>query len=703
MKNIIIATLSILVSVYSFGQVDRSIVPEPGPAPEINIPNPVVFDLDNGMKVILSSDHRIPKVSINLVMGSDPRVEGNKAGLSSLTGSLILSGTDNKSKDEIDLEKDFIGADLVASSDNIYLSVLTKHLDKGLELMTDVMQNANFPESEFDRIKKQFESGIYSSKTEPTQMMGNALNKVIFGSDHPYGEVMTEETLDNITRQDVIDFYKKQFTPAGSYLVIVGDINETQAKELANNHFGNWEGGLPYKNSYEHGIYPENNRVFFVEKPGAVQSVISVSFPIDMMPGHEDQIKTNALNKIFGGAGFGSRLMQNLREDKAYTYGAYSTVNVKREGSYINASGNFRNEVTDSAITQFIYEIERITKDFVGQDELDLNKASLAGNFARSLESSRTIANFALNSFRNDLPADYYQTYLQKLSAVSKEDVLAMAKKYFRPNNLNIIVVGSKDVLDNLKQFATSGEVEILDAFGDPAVDVEYQEADITKKEVLENYLMAITKTTSWDKAVKKIESIKTMTVTSGVHPQQAPVELNMVQHFAYPNKSASKLDFNGMVLSEDAFNGTAGYSKMANETGGLTKKELDAEEVLNKRKTGAVFTEYSLLCNLDDLEMLGIVHKNNKDLYAIKYVMGNSTVTEYYDVDSFLKRYTERLEKSEEGAASISAIYTDYTTMSGFLFPKNTTQLIESAGMDIKIKSVDINKKIDDKVFKVD
>src|SRR5690554_5454210 len=440
MKNIILGSMIALTSVFSYGQIDRSKAPEPGPAPEINIPEPIVFDLDNGMKVILSPNDRVPKVSFNLVMGSDPRIEGDKAGLSEVAGDLLLSGTSNRTKDELDQEKDFIGASLFANSSNIYLSVLTKHMDKGLDLMTDVMKNANFPESEFDRIVKQYESNLFSMKTEPSSMMSNAMYSAIFTDQHPYGEIMTEESLENISREDVVEFYNKQFTPAGSYLVIVGDIEEKEAKQIANERFGNWEGGVPFEQEYNHGVSPQGNRVVFVEKPGAVQSVISVSFPVDVTPGHEDQIKLTALNKLFGGGGFGTRLMQNLREDKAYTYGAYSSLNVRREGSFINAQGSFRNEVSDSAITQFLYEFNRITEEEVTKEELTLNKASLAGSFARSMESPRTIANFALNTYRNDLPSDYYQKYLQHLSAVDQEDILTMAKKHIKPNNLNIIV-----------------------------------------------------------------------------------------------------------------------------------------------------------------------------------------------------------------------------------------------------------------------
>ena len=267
-----------ILSFISNAQLDRSNAPKPGKAPEIKIANPEVLDLNNGLKIILSENHKQPKVSFNLVMSSDPILEGDKAGLSEMVGQLILSGTSKRTKDELDNEIDFIGASLFASSDNIYFSSLTKHMDKGLDLMLDVLHNASFPQAEFDRVKKQMESGLLSAKTDPSSMSNNAMVKSVF-PNHPFGEVMTEESLMNITREDVVAYYKDRFIPAGSYLVIVGDITIDKVKEIATKHFENWSGGAPFKATYNKGVSPNQNRVIFVEKPGAVQSVINIAFP----------------------------------------------------------------------------------------------------------------------------------------------------------------------------------------------------------------------------------------------------------------------------------------------------------------------------------------------------------------------------------------------------------------------------------------
>jgi predicted Zn-dependent peptidase len=308
------------LSTWTMAQVDRSIMPAPTQAKKININDSEVFTTANGITVILSENHKLPRVSFDLNMGSDPRLEGTKAGLSDMAGSMIMSGTKNRTKDQLDQEIDFIGASLGADKSSISMSCLTKHMDKGLTLMSDVLLNANFPQSEFDRIKKQNISGLMSTKSDAGSMAENATVKINF-PNHPFSDVMTEETLNNISREDVESFYRANFTPNGSYLVVVGDINRQQTEAMVNKYFGTWTGGPVYKNQPNSGSFTKGNRVVFVKKPGAVQSVVYVTFPIDMKTGDKNQLPLTVLNGILGGGGFGTRLMQNLREDKAYTYG----------------------------------------------------------------------------------------------------------------------------------------------------------------------------------------------------------------------------------------------------------------------------------------------------------------------------------------------------------------------------------------------
>ncbi|NRA11899.1 MAG: insulinase family protein, partial [Crocinitomicaceae bacterium] len=507
MKNYIL-TLALILPTVLFGQIDRSIRPEAAPAPTININNSEVFVTDNGITVILSENHKMPKVSFNLVMGATPKVEGNKAGLSELAGSLIMSGTTNRSKDELDNAVDYIGARLRASHNNISMSSLTKHMETGLGLMSDVLMNANFPQSEVDRIISMNESNLLATKSDEGSMSRNAKAVANFPSTHPYGEVMTQATLDNIDRASIVQYFTETFTPSGSYLVVVGDITREQTEAAVKKNFGFWTGGDVYKTELVSANNVKGNRVIFINKAGADQSVISITYPIYITPGHEDYLKLKVLDGILGGGVFGNRLMQNLREDKAYTYGCRSRASVNNYGSTFSAGGNFKNEVTDSSIVEILMELERITEGYVEDDELNMTKSSMAGSFARSLERPSTVARFALSIIRNKLPKDYYQTYLKQLESVTKEDILMVAQKYITGSNCNIVVVGNEEVIDKITKFDSDGKVEKLDAFGNVVLD--RMASDITAEELFKKYASAIAMGASGKELKKKMKAIKT-------------------------------------------------------------------------------------------------------------------------------------------------------------------------------------------------
>ena len=232
-----ILSIGLILPTLLFGQIDRSIRPEAAEAPIINIEDSEVFTTANGITVILSENHKLPRVSFNLVMGATPKVEGNKTGLSEIAGSLIMSGTEKRSKDQLDNQVDYIGARLSASSNNIYMSCLTKHMKTGLDLMSDVLLNAKFPQSEVDRIITLNESALLSTKSDEGSMSRNVRSVANFPKTHPYGEVMTQATLDNIDRAAIVQYFKETFTPNGSYLVVVGDINREQVTKAIEENF----------------------------------------------------------------------------------------------------------------------------------------------------------------------------------------------------------------------------------------------------------------------------------------------------------------------------------------------------------------------------------------------------------------------------------------------------------------------------------
>lgn len=686
MKKLIIA-LGIIAPSLLFGQIDRSIVPSPGKAPEINIKDSETFKTSNGITVILSENHKLPRVTFDLVVGPGPLMEGQKAGLSEVAGSLIMSGTSNYSKDELDAKIDYIGANLSADKNSLTLSCLTKHMPTGLKMMSDVLKNANFPESEYTRIVKQYESSLLAAKSDPSQMGQNAIAKANF-KNHPFGEVMDDQTLKNITLEDVKNFYKSTFTPYNSYLVVVGDITRGEAEKMIESYFADWKGPKFMEAEYNKPTKNTGNRVIFVNKPGAVQSYVQVTYPMNIAPGEKDQLPLTVLNAVLGGGAFGNRLMQNLREDKAYTYGCRSALSIEKEGSLFLAGGNFRNDVTDSAIVEILKEIEGLTDGYATDAELSSTKSSMAGGFARSLESPNTIARFALNIIRNDLPKDYYQTYLQKLEVVSKDDLLAMAQKYFTPKNCNIIVVGNEEILEKLLPFDADGKIEKLDAFGNEVKDM--LPADISADELLSKYIKAVTKTSTAKELAKKMKGIKSVKQNMAITMAQAPFPLQSTTLWTAPNGEGSKLEANGMTFQSTYFDGKTGFESNM-QTG---KKELSAEDIAARNKSIGLYPEMNYKTSGMEYTLIGIENVGGTNMYVLKSNDGKIETYDYFDTTTFLKMKSNKIGKDDEGEPQESTtIYSNYKEVGGLLFPHTLVISFGEVGLNGEVKEVLINE----------
>jgi len=690
MKRYIIA-LGLLLPTLGLAQLDRSIKPEAGPAPQINIEDSEVYKMENGLTVIISQNDKLPRVAFNLVMGATPKTYGPMAGLPDIAGSLIMSGTQNRTKDQLDNEIDYIGASMFADNNSIYLSCLTKHMDKGLDLMTDVLVKANFPQEEVERIIKLNESNLVAAKSDAGTMLSNARAVANFPSSHPYGEVMTEESLGNISREAVVQYYRETFTPEGAYLVIVGDIEVETAKNVVDKYFGSWSGSAPHKANLPDGNSNDGSRVIFVNKNGAVQSVISVSFPIDITPSHPDYLKLKVLNGILGGGAFGNRLMQNLREDKAYTYGCRSSISVNMEGSWFSAGGNFRNAVTDSAITEILYELERITDSYVEDDELALTKASMSGSFARSLESTSTVARFALNIIQNELPKDYYQTYLQKLDAITKEDILEVAQKYLKPNKANIVVVGNEEVFDRLMKFDSDGSIERMDAFGNEVI--EREPADISADELFEKHVSAVALGASGKKLTKKLKKVKSMTVISELSNPQMPSAMKQTTVKMSDGSEGMKLEFNGMAVQKSYYNAEEGVGGSSNMQTGSS--EMTPEEIAAKEKSVGLIPEMNYSTSGMEYEMLGFEEFNGQKCYVVRFNDGSNEMFTYYDAKTYLK--AGNLVIAEQGGETQEMMYTygAYEEQQGFMFPSETNISVGGFSMDGKVTSRTFNESV--------
>jgi zinc protease len=695
MKHIILFTTCLLFSVSLIqAQVDRTKPPKPSKAEKIQLGEYQIFKLDNGLTAILVENHELPVVTFSLQMAMEPVAEGKMAGAASFAGQLLRAGTKSRTKAQLDKEIDFIGASISTSQSSIGGSSLKKHQGKVLELMTDILYNPIFPQEEFDKLKKQTLAALAMSSTDPNSIASTVANVLRYGMDHPYGEPTTEETIGNITLDAVKDFYKTYFSPSIGYFIMIGDLKLDEARLIADKYFSQWKSS-PVSFSKFGPPEPFNgNRVAFVEKPGAVQSVITITNTLNLKPGDPDILPAMLMNSILGGGVFSGRLMMNLREDKAYTYGAGSSLSSDRLIGNFSAAAQVGNAVTDSAITQFLYEMRRMRDEPVSDEDLRLTKNVMAGEFGRALESPSTMASFALNTVRYNLPQNYYATYLERLEKITIADVKAMANKYLQPENCIILVVGNKaEVANKLTGFAASGEIEFYDRYGNPAttLDIPLPEG-LTASDVVAQYLEA----TGGRQLLKKITNV-TIKATGKVEAMGQIMELGMTTIQVSPDLFYQEMKMGEMVLSKQVYNGKEAWVTAMGGTQDITGDEL------GKMRDGALlFPELNYFNQGYTTTLEGIESLNGQNAYRVKVVYPSSLAdTEYYDVKTSLKiRKVSRTELPQQTVETITD-FADYREIGGVKFPFSLKQQVSGQVIDIKVDQVDIITVPDPNLFK--
>lgn len=679
----------------------RASAPEPAPAPEFKLGDYQEYELENGLKVIVVENHKLPVVSYQLFVDRGPLKEGEIAGVSSITGQMLKTGTQSMTKAEIDEKIDFLAATLQTNSNGFYASSLKKHSAELLDIATDILYNPSFPEEEFDRIIQTTKSGLAFQKSDPNTISSNVGNAVLYGKYHSYGEFTTEESVDAITLDDVRSYYEKFYFPNRTYLIVVGDISAEEAKKQAEEYFGDWTPNNNFKPLTPTPVNrPASNSVSFVHKDGAVQSVVTVAQTADYKPNSSDRMAANVMNTILGGY-FGSRLNKNIREDKGYTYGIYSSLSPDRHIGKFSLSASVRNEVTDSTLTEILAEIDQLRQNPVDEEELELVKNVKTGQFARGLESPQTIAQYALNIARYDLPKDYYKTYLERLEKLSPADVQAAAQKYLDPSQLHIVVVGNEsEVAENLLAFDGDNTIEFYDTKAnkieksdEPESESDADEA-VTAESVVENYLQAL----GGRSALENVKSFRLHTKAS------TPMgEVTTTMHGKGGSKVHMKVESSGMVVQEITFNG------MKAKVGGVQGNQVitDTKE-FDRFRTMAKFAkelDYFSSGNYK-VSYQGRDKIENEPVYKIQIVSADGTnSTEYYSVASGLK--IQEVTNVEANGQQITTTqkFGEYQEVEGIQVPMEMT--LSGGGMPFEmvteVQEVEINPEISDDVFAID
>lgn len=702
MKHLIIFFSLLLSTQALLAQLDRSVAPSPQPNPEIKIDLPENLRFENGLKVIIVENHKLPKVSFQLFVDYPNPLEGDKAGVSSIFGEMLGSGTKTTPKASFDEQIDYMGATFSTNARGFFASSLKKHTPKLLKLLREVLMEPAFAEEDFDRIVAQNESNLASLSSDPSAMSANVASVVNYGPNHPYGEVMTEETLANITLQDVKDYYQKNFIPNHAYLVIVGDITRDEVKKQVYEYFVPWERQEKLE-QIDYACPPAKGKnVYFVNKPGAVQSVVKITHTLELEPGDEDEIKLRVLNQILGGSSFSARLMSNLREDKAYTYGCYSSISSDELMGKFSAGGSFRNEVTDSAIVEILAEIKRIANNPVSDKELDLVKKSMTGAFARSLESPQTVARFALNMIRFELPEDYYSTYLTRLERITKEDLLMVADKYLRPNNLNIVVVGNEEIAENLNDFDIDGRVDYKNQFGEDEEMLKAVPEGLTYETIVNNYAMAVMNVDTKEAYEEKLKAVQQIEVYRKAEMKNYGATIYLYSAQAFPNKTGSMLyatsAMGGQVAETEWFNGETGEQNAAGQNTVYTDGELARKQLTSYPVSQLAHLENDTV----EVMVMGIATYKDAPHYKVKVIKGDQLSFEFYNVETGLLSKVEAVVTGQNGEPTDATyLFDNYAEKSGIMVAEK--QIINAGGqvLNFELLKVEINKKAKAKIFK--
>src|ERR1700736_3928377 len=423
--------------------------------------------LANGLEVVLAEAHSIPKFHGQLFFRS-----GNAAALhrgpalAGMAATVVRTGTAKRASRQIEEDLRRIGADLSTSAgqDNsgIAFAGLCEYAEQLLGLVDELAREASFPAPEFERERRQKLEEVKLERTSPGFLASERLRKVLFGA-HPYGQVSaTEAQVAAYTREDLISVYRDFYTPENALLLMVGDFDSQAMVKTAEKVFGAWTGKKPDKKTAAAPPHPHGRRVYLVHVPGAVQTQI-VAGCAAITRTHPDWIKLGLTNSLYGGA-FNSRLVMNIREDKGYTYSPRSGVNPLRQYGYFSVSAAVRNEVVAASLTEIFYELDKLRALPVPEPELADSRNYVSGVFSLGLATQDGLLSHLATVALNELPDDYLETYREKVRALTPDDLLSTARKYFDSANMQIVVVGDRTQIE--PQAALFGDLDVYDAHG---------------------------------------------------------------------------------------------------------------------------------------------------------------------------------------------------------------------------------------------
>jgi zinc protease len=437
---------------------------------KVKLPRPQEADLPNGIHVMVLEDHRVPQINMQLqIRGAggyyDP---ADLPGVAGMTASMMMEGTTTRNTRQIAQEQETmastvsVGASLSSESAALTVFSLADNFDKSLDLAADILLNPVFPEEELARYKTRQRASLVQLRSNPSFLAQERFARVVYG-DHPASRVMPSvDVIDRTTREALVAFHKAHYVPDQGIVAVVGDISFAEARKKIEAKFGGWKKAGVTLPAVQDPPPIGPSKIYLVDRPNSVQtSLIVGTQAINRTSPDYDVV--SLLNSIIGGGPTG-RLFLNLREDKGWTYGAYSNLTAARYRGVWMASTEIRGDVTEGAVREILNEVDRTRAERIPDKEFLDKKRSLVASFALSLESPAAIMGNYITSRLYNLPADYWDKYPERVMAITQDQVQPAAKKYLEAGRLQIVAVGdAKKIGEVLKKFGT---VEVYDTEG---------------------------------------------------------------------------------------------------------------------------------------------------------------------------------------------------------------------------------------------
>jgi zinc protease len=466
-----------LANVASMAQqtLDRTKLPTPGPVPVLRVPTWTKTQLANGATLIVSERHTLPLISftITFVGGANQFEPAARRGVAAMTASMLSEGTKTRTGDQISdalqLLGTSVGAGIGGEDGSISFVSTAKNFDATLAILSDMMLNSIFPADALERLRARTLVNLTQAKDQPAVVSAQVFAKVLYGNSHPYGQRTTETSVKAITRDDVVAFQKAYFQPGRAIITVVGDVTPAKVKNSVEAALAAWSKGGD-KPSFEYPQLPELQpaKIYFVDKPGAAQSVVNIGLP-GPPRNTPDYFALQVLNTILGGQ-FQSRLNANIREQKGYSYGVSSGFGYGKGPGAFRAGGAIFSAKTDAALIEFMKELKGIVGEKpITDEEIKTAKESLIQGLPQRFASVSAISGAITSLVVQGLPDDYYQTYAKNVSVVTKEDLLRVAKRYIDINRLAIVIVGDRASVEAPLKATGIAPITMLDIEGNPA------------------------------------------------------------------------------------------------------------------------------------------------------------------------------------------------------------------------------------------